>query len=195
MNSQEVGYLSICGGCMFSGKTSWLLQQYKKYSYIGKKICVINYADDKRYDEKMLSTHDKQMIPCIQSYSLETVKHILNKSDVILINEGQFFPDLFDSVCELVDNNKIVHIAALDGDFKRQEFGQVIKLLPMCDDYFKVKALCATCKDGTHAPFSFRLSTESEQISIGSDNYLPLCRKCYQNASRQNISQNVESTF
>ena len=195
MNSQEVGYLSICGGCMFSGKTSWLLQQYKKYSYIGKKICVINYADDKRYDEKMLSTHDKQMIPCIQSYSLETVKHILNKSDVILINEGQFFPDLFDSVCELVDNNKIVHIAALDGDFKRQEFGQVIKLLPMCDDYFKVKALCATCKDGTHAPFSFRLSTESEQISIGSDNYLPLCRKCYQNASQQNISQNAESTF
>ncbi len=193
MNSQNIGYLSVCCGCMFSGKTSWLLQQYKKYSYIGKTICVINYADDKRYDEKMLSTHDKQMIPCIQSYSLESVKHILNKSDVILINEGQFFKDLFDSVCELVENNKIVHIAALDGDFKRQEFGQVLKLLPMCDDYFKVKALCATCKDGTNAPFSFRLSTESQQISIGSDNYLPLCRKCYKNASRQNTSVIIES--
>ena len=58
----------------------------------------------------MLSTHDKQMIPCIQSYSLGSVEHILNKSDVILINEGQFFQDLFDSVCKLVENNKIVHI-------------------------------------------------------------------------------------
>jgi thymidine kinase len=188
MNRSEIGHLSICCGCMFSGKTSWLLQQFKKYSYIGKNICVVNYADDKRYDDKMLSTHDKQMIPCIQTYSLESIRGILDKNDVILINEGQFFKDLNQVVSELVEQNKIVHIAALDGDFKQQEFGQVLQLLPKCDDYIKVHALCAKCKDGTQAPFSFRVSEESQQISIGSDNYLPLCRRCYKNASVQSSS-------
>jgi len=191
MERQEVGYLSICFGCMFSGKTSWLLQQYKKYSYIGKKICVINYADDKRYDDKMLSTHDKQMIPCIQTYSLESVRSILQENDVILINEGQFFKDLHLIVSELVDQNKIVHIAALDGDFKRNVFGDVLKLLPLCDDYKKVHALCANCKDGTQAAFSFRVTSENEQISIGSDNYKPLCRRCYRDLSIVSNTYNV----
>jgi thymidine kinase len=193
MENNDIGFLSICCGCMLSGKTSWLLQKFKKYSYIGKSICVINYADDKRYDNKMLSTHDKQMIPCIQTYSLTSVQELLLTHDVILINEGQFFNDLYDVVCDLVDKNKIVHVAALDGDFMREEFGQVLKLLPLCDDYTKVHALCANCKDGTQAPFSFRVSSESQQISIGSDNYKPLCRKCYRNASHD--AQNVSSVF
>jgi thymidine kinase len=196
MNREEVGHLSICCGCMFSGKTSWLLQQFKKYSYIGKKICVINYADDKRYDNVMLSTHDKQMIPCIQTYSLLNVKDVLLQHDVILINEGQFFNDLYDIVNEMVDKyNKIVHIAALDGDFKRGEFGQILKLLPKCDDYIKVHALCAKCKDGTQAPFSFRVSEESQQISIGSDNYIPLCRRCYNHASVQSSSVHLVQEY
>ncbi len=175
------GYLSICGGCMFSGKTSWLLQQYKKYLYIGKKISVVNFDQDKRYHDSLLSTHDKVMIPCIQARKLTDVYEQMQSSDVILINEGQFFEDLFEIVCRLVEtNHKIVHIAALDGDFQRNMFGQILQLLPRCDDYIKLHALCSQCKDGTKAAFSYRISRESEQISIGSDNYVPLCRKCYE---------------
>ena len=175
------GYLSICGGCMFSGKTSWLLQQYKKYLYIGKKISVVNFDQDKRYHDSLLSTHDKVMIPCIQARKLTDVYEQMQSSDVILINEGQFFEDLFECVCRLVEtNHKIVHIAALDGDFQRNMFGQILQLLPRCDDYIKLHALCSQCKDGTKAAFSYRISRESEQISIGSDNYVPLCRKCYE---------------
>ena len=180
--SKNVGHLSICCGCMFSGKTSWLMDQFKKYSYIGKKTAVINYADDKRYDNSQLSTHDKKMIPCIQSYLLKNVYNEMEKADVILINEGQFFPDLYQFVIEMVEQkHKIVHIAALDGDFKRNIFGEILQLIPRCDDYLKLHALCAKCKDGTKASFSHRMSTENEQISIGSDNYIPLCRKCYEN--------------
>ena len=69
----------------------------------------------------------------------------------------------------------------MDGDFKRNVFGEILQLIPRCDDYLKLHALCAKCKDGTKASFSHRISTENEQISIGSDNYIPLCRKCYEN--------------
>ena len=188
--SQNIGFLSICGGCMFSGKTSWLMQQYKKYTFIGKKVCVVNYEADKRYDDKLLSTHDKQMIPCIQANTLQEVYTNLIKADVILINEGQFFCDLYDVVIDMVENfDKKVYIAALDGDFKQQVFGDVLKLFPKCDDYIKLHALCAKCKNGEKASFSHRISEESEQISIGSSNYIPLCRTCYHNMnkSEQNI--------
>ena len=144
-------------------------------------IVMINYADDKRYHDSHLSTHDKKMIPCIQSHLLKNVYNEMENADVILINEGQFFPDLYQIVIELVEKkHKIVHIAALDGDFKRNVFGEILQLIPRCDDYLKLHALCAKCKDGTKASFSHRMSMENEQISIGSDNYIPLCRKCYE---------------
>ena len=85
------GNLSICCGCMFSGKTSWLMQQYKKYSYIGKKITVVNYDQDQRYHNSLLSTHDKIMIPCIQAHKLKDVYQEMIESDVILINEGHAY--------------------------------------------------------------------------------------------------------
>lgn len=189
------GHLSICCGCMFSGKTSWLLQQYKKYSYIGKKICVVNFDQDKRYHDSLLSTHDKIMIPCIQAHKLHDVYDTMLENDVILINEGQFFEDLFPIVCDLVENHhKIIHIAALDGDFQRNMFGQILHLIPRCDDYLKLHALCSQCKDGTKASFSYRISMESQQISIGSDNYVPLCRKCYESNLLQitHSNENIE---
>ena len=80
------GYLSICGGCMFSGKTSWLLQQYKKYLYIGKKISVVNFDQDKRYHDSLLSTHDKVMIPCIQARKLTDVYEQMQLGFVMFIN-------------------------------------------------------------------------------------------------------------
>jgi thymidine kinase len=43
----------------------------------------------------------------------------------------------------------------------------------------KLTSLCSICKNGTLAIFSMRLSKEKEQTVVGSDNYIPVCRKCY----------------
>ena len=186
------GYLSICCGCMFSGKTSWLMQQYKKYKFINKSIAVVNFDQDKRYHNSLLSTHDKQMIPCLQAHLLEDVMDDLINADVILINEGQFFQDVYQVVMDLVENKKkIVHIAALDGDFQRNVFGDVLKLFPFCDDYIKLHALCGLCKNGNKASFSYRITHEANQVSIGSDNYIPLCRSCYERNKTMNTKSNV----
>lgn len=188
----NIGYLSICCGCMFSGKTSWLMQQYKKYKFINKSVVVVNFDQDKRYHSSLLSTHDKQMIPCLQAHLLKDVMNDLINADVILINEGQFFHDLYDIVIDLVENNqKIIHIAALDGDFQRSMFGDVLKLFPRCDDYVKLHALCGLCKNGNKASFSHRITRESRQVSIGSDNYIPLCRSCYENNKDETTSSSV----
>ena len=169
---------------MFSGKTTSLVQHYKNYSYIGRNVVVVNHADDTRYNDALLSTHDKIMIPCIFAHTVYSVKDAILAADVILINEGQFFSDIYESVVDMVENhNKVVYICGLDGDFKRNKFGRLLDLLPFCDEFTKLSSLCAWCKNGTPGIFSHRITTETSQVVIGADNYVPLCRKCYSTAN------------
>ena len=179
--AHKTGYLELIIGPMFSGKTSEILTLTRQYMLSKMNPCVINHSTDKRYHETMLSTHDKQMIPCINTFSLTNIltSEIIHAHGVFLINEGQFFPDIYESVCLLVEKyHKIVHVCGLDGDFKRNEFGHLLKLIPLCDNIIKKTAICSVCEDGTKALFSHRLSNETAIKVIGSSNYIPVCRGC-----------------
>jgi len=176
------GYLELILGCMFSGKTTKLLEIYNMYKICEIECCVVNYNKDKRYHDELLSTHDKKMIPCINVKNLResVTDDNLAKYKVFLINEGQFFADVDEVVLELVNvHGKKVYVCGLDGDFKQETFGKLLNLIPHCDNYSKLHAICKKCKDGTPASFSKRVTNETEQEVIGSDNYIPVCRKCY----------------
>jgi thymidine kinase len=178
----ETGYLEIIIGPMFSGKTSKLLDLYKQYNFCNIKVAVINHSEDTRYNQTLLSTHDKVMIPCIQTTKLNhlTDSDEIYDSDVILINEGQFFNDLYGFVVAMLKFNKKIYVSGLDGDFERKKFGQILDLIPLCDKVTKMTSLCSLCKNGTPGLFSMRLTKEKEQMLIGSSNYIPVCRVCYE---------------
>jgi len=177
----SAGFLEIILGPMFSGKTTHLVNLYNKYIGSGLKVLVINYSADTRYHDTMLSTHDKKMIPCTFAYALNDEQDWHNY-DAILINEAQFFPDLYETVIEMVNiEGKRVHICGLDGDFKRQKFGKLLDLIPLCDTVTKLHSNCTNCP--CPAIFSNRITKEQEQVIIGSTNYVPLCRKCYHSAN------------
>ena len=193
---QSTASLELFLGPMYSGKTSKLLEIYKQCSFCNIPVAVINHCADTRYHESMLSTHDKVMIPCIQTQKLSDIwnnidinqtftnnasKHIkLRTAEVILINEGQFFDDLYSCVNDMLLEKKKVYVAGLDGDFERNRFGQILDLIPICDSVTKFKSLCSICKNGAPGIFSLRLTKEKQQTLIGSDNYIPVCRKCYE---------------
>jgi thymidine kinase len=176
------GYLEIYVGPMFSGKTSKLQELYKQFKFCNMSVEIINHCADKRYHESMLSSHDKIMIPCIQTERItDIMTHIdISNAEVILINEGQFFDDLYSCVIIMLKQNKKVYVSGLDGDFERKQFGQILDLIPMCDKITKLTALCSICRNGTAGIFSLRLTKEKQQMLIGSDNYIPVCRKCYE---------------
>lgn len=175
------GYLEIIIGPMFSGRTTAFVDLYNFYLIydLKLKIGVINYAEDTRYDNKMLSTHDKKMIPCTWCKNIREIFETdeIQNADIVLINEGQFFPDLYETVFEMVEKmNKRVHICGLDGNFKRKKFGTLLDLIPICDNIMK---LTSQCNCGNPALFSYRITNETDEIVIGSNNYIPLCRSCY----------------
>ena len=194
----ESGYLEIILGGMYAGKTSRLVEIYKQCKFCNISVVVINHSIDNRYDEELLSTHDQVKIPCIKTDKLldvwtdnidleqhvSLVPRIKDKlkvatSSVVLINEGQFFSDLDDFVKLLLANDKKVYVCGLDGDFERKKFGQMLDLIPLCDKVTKLTSLCSICKDGTPGIFSKRLTLEKEQTVVGSTNYIPVCRRCY----------------
>ena len=194
--NQSSSYLELFIGPMFSGKTSKLVEIYKQCIFCNIPVAVINHSIDKRYDDTLLSTHDKVMIPCIQTTKLidiwyykkcesEAFLHRIDdsckliNSEVILINEGQFFEDLLPAVEHMLQHNKKIYIGGLDGDFERRKFGQILDLIPLCDKVTKMTSLCSLCKNGTPGIFSKRITSEKEQTVVGSDNYIPVCRSCY----------------
>jgi len=176
------GYLEIILGPMFSGKTTRLIDIQKKYAVCDISCCVINHILDKRYDDHLLCTHDQQSTHCFNINNLKDIftLNILDKYHVFLINEGQFFNDIADIVPQLVEiYNKKVYVCGLDADFKRNKFGKLLDLIPLADKVIKKTALCKLCKNGKRGIFTMRLSNEKEQIIVGSNNYIPVCRKCY----------------
>lgn len=177
----KTAYLEIILGSMFSGKTSRLVEIYKQCKFCNIPVEVINHSIDVRYDEELMSTHDKVKIPCIKTNKIMSVLNNLEeKTEVVLINEGQFFEDLYETVDIMLKNGKKIYICGLDGDFERKKFGQILDLIPLCDKVTKLTSLCSLCKNGTLGIFSKRITSEKKQTVIGSDNYIPVCRNCYE---------------
>jgi hypothetical protein len=86
---------------------------------------------------------------------------------VIAIDEAQFFTGLREFADRALSKGKHVIMAGLDGDFEQKIFGELISLIPLCDDVTKLHALCMNCGDGTPAPFTKRLVESKEQELVG----------------------------
>jgi thymidine kinase len=181
MNNKS-GQINLYIGCMFSGKTSELIRECRRRLHINSKILCINYTHDKRYtDSDFIVAHNQDKISCIRAEKLSEVdSNLVLNAECIFIDEGQFFSDLKEYTLKWCEEyNKNITVIGLDGDFKRNIFGHILDLIPVCDNFYKLKALCNKCRDGTEALFTYRLSQEAEQVVIGSSNYIPVCRYHY----------------
>ena len=110
------------------------------------------------------------MIDSINIDKLSLISPLLHMYDVFVINEGQFFDDLYDIVNIMVNlHKKKVYVAGLDGDFKRRKFGQMLDIISMADDVIKLKSICINCKKN-EGIFTHRLSNEQQQVLVGNNN-------------------------
>ena len=70
-------------------------------------------------------------------------------------------------------------ISALSGNYKRELFKPIARIIPKCELIVQLKAFCGICKE-EDADFSLRIIKNNEEIYIGGDDiYKPVCRKCY----------------
>lgn len=184
MSVMENGKLTIILGCMFSGKSTELIRLIRRYRSIDKNVMVIKHSIDHRYDSSHVTSHDQEKIESVMITDLSNVKDRpeFKTADVIVVEEAQFFNELYNHVIYWVDTlKKNVIVAGLDGDYNRQPFlnGELLKLIPVCDEIKKLTGYCQICH--CEAIFTKRVNTDTtDQIVVGSkDIYIPVCRKHY----------------
>ena len=174
--------LHLKTGSMRAGKTTQLIKDYIAFKQDGKNVCIINYIGDiQRTKTEFLKSHDNIMVAClnIESFDEEKLQKYFrsNKTDIYMLNEGQFFNKLRETSIYIVESlKKDFYIYALDGDYKRENFGEIHTVLPLVDTYEK---LYAKCNCGNKALFSQRIVSDCKQTIIGTDIYKSVCRKCY----------------
>lgn len=195
------GHLTLLMGCMFAQKTTELIRRIRRYRSIGYNVLVVNYFADNRYDSEktnLIMTHDKDSQEAIKVSRLAEVENLVRTTpyQVVVIDEGQFFPDLFDHVVRWVDTMNIhIVVGGLSGDSERRPFGDMLRLIPHADEFQQLTALCSVCRDGTLAQFSKFLGDEVKQeneVAVGGvDKYIPVCRKHFLSSHDLAFQNNV----
>jgi thymidine kinase len=165
---------------MFSGKTEELIRRLRRARIAHQKIQIFKPANDTRYHDVKVVSHDERAIESIPiGSSIEILRHIQDVN-VIGIDEAQFFDDRLTEVCQKLALKGVrVIIAGLDMDFKGRPFGPIPALLAVAEYITKVHAICPHC--GNLATHSYRLSNEQDTVVLGEkDKYEPRCRICYE---------------
>jgi thymidine kinase len=180
------GRIEVICGSMFSGKTEELIRRLKRAKFAHQDVEIFKPAIDTRYSDEDVVTHEGNSI---QSTPVENSASILllgSNSDVVGIDEAQFFDEGIVDVCnELARKGVRVIVAGLDMDFTGKPFGPMPKLLAIADDVMKVHAICVKC--GALAYVSHRIVAGDRQVMLGEMNeYEPLCRECYEQCNNTN---------
>jgi thymidine kinase len=182
--SAEIGSIRLFIGPMFASKSSAMVAEIRKNMIACKKCAIIKYADDNRYSNDTVITHDGATTTATLSLSTSTLRDcdeqiISSNIQVVGVDEGQFFPDIAEYADKWANAGIKVIVAALDGDYMRVPFETIATLIPLAEDVVKLKSICNKCFSDS-AAFTHRLTKCDSQVLIGgADLYSPLCRNCY----------------
>jgi thymidine kinase len=173
---KKSGHIEVICGSMFSGKTEELIRRIRRAGIAKQRVKVFKPKIDNRYSEYSIVSHNETSFP---SEVIENTEEILEKSfdtEVIGIDEAQFFDNSLIDVCQrLADAGKRVIVAGLDQDYKASPFEPMPQLLAIAEYITKTLAVCVVC--GAPANRTQRVSESNERVLVGGgEHYEARCR-------------------
>ena len=179
----KMAYLHIISGSMYSSKTTRLIELYNNLKD-SKNVIIFNHSIDTRYNgTNYITSHDRNSIQCTSISSiLDIYEHPQYKqTDVIMIDECQFFSSLKNVLDMIHNDNKHIILSGLMLDKDCQYFGELYLLIPYADVYEQKYSRCFQCNQ--NGLFTIKINQSfNPVIDVGSvDKYLPVCRYHYLN--------------
>ena len=180
------GWVEVISGCMFAGKTEELIRRVNVLKFAKKNIIVFKPKIDNRYSNDNVVSHaGSSMKSVVVSHSQGILKHVTDSTEVVAIDEVQFFDSGVVQVCDHLANKGIrVIVAGLDTDFRGEPFGIMPKLITCAEFVTKLTAVCNTC--GGPATRTQRIINGAPAnyndpiILVGaSESYEARCRHCH----------------
>lgn len=177
----NIGWIEVICGSMFSGKSEELIRRLRRAQIARQRVQIFKPKIDARYSEDHIVSHSDQKMPSqVVSTAREILEHTDVRTEVIGIDEAQFFDKEIVAVCNrLADMGKRVIVAGLDQDFMGRPFEPMPQLLSIAEYITKTLAICVRC--GNPANHTQRLISSEERVIVGAaDIYEARCRRCFE---------------
>jgi thymidine kinase len=176
----DLGWIEVICGPMFSGKTEELIRRLKRVHYAKRKLAIFKPAIDVRYSTIELVSHAQSRLEAVPISGAHAIFETLEDDvEIVGIDEVQFFDSaILDVVQALANSGRRVIVAGLDLDYRGAPFGPMPHLLSVAESITKLLAICVQC--GSPASRSQRLNHEKKKFLLGAeDSYEPRCRSCH----------------
>src|ERR1041385_4650322 len=143
----NLGWIEVICGSMFSGKSEELIRRLRRAQIARQRVQIFKPKMDDRFSEDHIVSHSEMKI---KSQLVCKARDILNlidgRTQVVGIDEGQFFDTELISICNrLADSGKRVIVAGLDQDFRGKPFEPMPQLLAVAEYITKTLAICVVC--------------------------------------------------
>lgn len=188
----ERGWVEVICGPMFSGKSEELIRRMTRYQIARIPVQTFKPSLDDRFATHEVVSHSALSVaaePVADSDAL--LKAVKDRTEVVGIDEGQFFDDgLVEVVERLAAAGKKVIVAGLDQDFLGRPFEPIPSLMLRAEYVTKALAVCHRC--GGAGMFTQRVIESDELVVLGAqDAYEARCRRCYDPTESQQTQLEV----
>jgi thymidine kinase len=174
------GWIEVITGSMFSGKSEELIRRLRRAQIGRQKVQIFKPFVDNRYSGDQIVSHsDMRIASQTVSGSDELVTFVEDDTEVVGIDEAQFFDANLPAACStLADRGKRVIVAGLDQDYLGRPFEPMPHLLAIAEYITKTLAICVVCGDA--ANHTQRLVASSDRVLVGAAGlYEARCRRCF----------------
>lgn len=175
------GQLEVICGSMFSGKTEELIRRLRRARIARQRIQVFKPGTDDRYDKEAVVSHAQDRFDAVMvKTSAELLRSVDDRTDVIGVDEVQFFdPGIVEVLDKLANRGKRVIVAGLDQDYLGRPFEPMPQIMAIAEYVTKTLAVCVRC--GEPANRSQRLVSTDSRVLVGAaESYEPRCRRCFE---------------
>jgi thymidine kinase len=177
----SLGWIEVICGSMFSGKSEELIRRLRRAQIARQRVQIFKPRIDDRYSQDHIVSHSEMKIKSqLVAHAREILELVDGRTQVIGIDEGQFFDMDLVSICNrLADSGKRIIVAGLDQDFRGKPFDPMPQLLAIAEYITKTLAICVRC--GAPANRTQRLVESSDRFFVGAvDAYEARCRLCFE---------------
>ncbi len=191
----RTGWIEIISGPMFSGKSEELIKRIRRAQIARRRVQIFKHGSDDRYDATSIVSHSQQSLPGIAVNNPEDIlKKVDDRTELVAIDEGQFFSDsIVDVANTLANRGKRVIVAGLDMDYMAQPFGPMPRLICTAEYVTKQLAICMIC--GDPANFTQRLTHATDQIVVGAaETYEARCRHHFEPLAEETHSSDTKKS-
>lgn len=180
-----MGYINVFTGPMKCGKSQKLITEVKRKLIAGKNIKIFKPLIDDRYGDNFISTRFGTSMKAISIRNISEISKY--DADYYFIDEFQFLKGDVNIIDKMATSGKNFFIAGLNLTSEKKPFGLMASLMCIADNIEVMTSVCDICKSDS-AIFTYYKGQKNKDIVIGDNEYIPVCRECYQDLIDHKVS-------